>query len=535
METIQKPSLWQGVQAVVKRLLTDIDVLPAIFLAATFISPSLSTLLDVKNPVYSVGLFSLWGLAFILNHFLLKKNRYPGGPGAFFKAILQSKRLIELLLLGAWVLVLLINVLLKRGVNGHISFSYFAIFLAFYVMDFCYELVGERWKAQYMIYGALCTFAVEGIRSSIHLNWRPWDSRLLSADYFSEARRNRLLLMGLGGYEFFTGLSILTGSLLLYTLKANRRWVGICLFALMMFILYMSGYSFNLMFIALALLCAMIYNARKVVGKDRVLVNILSIGVAVLYLFLFFFCRTPPLRIRPNEVYLHKVNSILNNTIIPHWNAFWGIKPTPKPTPSLEPTPSPALIPSPTPQGFMGYTLLTYHNAAEETPAPAETIPLPSPEPLPTEPSNIDTVTQEMLDAVLLEPLPPGLGQLGIRLTLYRTSLQTFLQNPLFGIGPAINEFVRGIGGHSTWLDYLAMYGLLGFGFFIAFHVLLYRRIWKNTSGSERFYRCLTFWIFTFYGLVNPVIHFRVFPLVLCLFIGGNMPAKDEAPSPEQP
>jgi hypothetical protein len=92
------------------------------------------------------------------------------------------------------------------------------------------------------------------------------------------------------------------------------------------------------------------------------------------------------------------------------------------------------------------------------------------------------------------------------------------------------------VGGHSTWLDYLAMYGLLWFTPFVLFYMLLFRRLHRMiASKAEKAYRMTSFLIYTLYGLVNPVIATAVFPVVLLFFVTGRVILPGEAslvPSP---
>ncbi len=140
---------------------------------------------------------------------------------------------------------------------------------------------------------------------------------------------------------------------------------------------------------------------------------------------------------------------------------------------------------------------------------------------------------------------PPGLHESLVemgssseeRLDLYTRSIRTFLDAPLLGVGSRVNtgDFTQ-VGGHSTWLDYLAMYGLLWFTPFVLFYMLLFRRLHRMiASKAEKAYRMTSFLIYTLYGLVNPVIATAVFPVVLLFFVTGRVILPGEAslvPSP---
>lgn len=93
-------------------------------------------------------------------------------------------------------------------------------------------------------------------------------------------------------------------------------------------------------------------------------------------------------------------------------------------------------------------------------------------------------------------------------------SLNSFLQHPFFGVGPVTmsqtNEALYVlVGGHSSWLDQLAEYGLVGFSPFLAFLVLAFRNKIREfrTTGSSVDAGFVAMMVSYFIcGLVNPVV-----------------------------
>ena len=113
------------------------------------------------------------------------------------------------------------------------------------------------------------------------------------------------------------------------------------------------------------------------------------------------------------------------------------------------------------------------------------------------------------------------------RMSLYIKSIETFLRNPFFGVGPFFRTATikNGIGGHSSWLDFLAMYGIVQcLPLILCFYFYFRRNMKQHTYAVNKVMRFLPWLFFMGYGLVNPVYVARCFPVALCLFIGGNSP-----------
>ena len=147
--------------------------------------------------------------------------------------------------------------------------------------------------------------------------------------------------------------------------------------------------------------------------------------------------------------------------------------------------------------------------------------------------SDLTVTLADRMFGIQLPHYNPGFGNEAIlsqgssseRVKLYVRSLQTFREHPLFGVGSRVNtgDYAE-VGLHSTWLDYLAMYGVLTFGPFLGFMALLFRRLYRMVAPhSEKVYRLVALSTYALYGLVNPVIATAMFPVVLLFIIAGRV------------
>lgn len=105
-------------------------------------------------------------------------------------------------------------------------------------------------------------------------------------------------------------------------------------------------------------------------------------------------------------------------------------------------------------------------------------------------------------------------------------SFNSFLENPLFGVGGTYYDAPYIIGAHSQWIDDLGRYGLFGF-------LPLLLLLWNFFSASKDYLKSdilkrafsYTFFLFILLGFVNPttsrlsigVVVFIYAPLKLCL------------------
>jgi O-antigen ligase len=87
-------------------------------------------------------------------------------------------------------------------------------------------------------------------------------------------------------------------------------------------------------------------------------------------------------------------------------------------------------------------------------------------------------------------------------------SIKAFIKSPLVGIGPMPRGFYYETGEHSTWLDGLAEFGILGFAPFIGFLYYGFRRVYKAFRAEPNNYfqqaRIVAYFIYLIHGLINP-------------------------------
>lgn len=92
-------------------------------------------------------------------------------------------------------------------------------------------------------------------------------------------------------------------------------------------------------------------------------------------------------------------------------------------------------------------------------------------------------------------------------------SLDTFAQFPLFGVGPVTMALTGGlyrdVGGHCSWLDQLAEYGVVGFGplvlFFFISSVGMLKRYLRTRKPEDAASVCMMFSAIIF-GFGNPFV-----------------------------
>ncbi len=99
------------------------------------------------------------------------------------------------------------------------------------------------------------------------------------------------------------------------------------------------------------------------------------------------------------------------------------------------------------------------------------------------------------------------------RLELYLLSLNTFLDNPLFG---TLFEGGVGIGGHSFVLDYLAQFGILGLVLLVAMYYIIYRNFYKPYRKQKGY--GFVIWIF-FQTIILSFINTGMWLMVLAGFV----------------
>jgi O-antigen ligase len=117
-------------------------------------------------------------------------------------------------------------------------------------------------------------------------------------------------------------------------------------------------------------------------------------------------------------------------------------------------------------------------------------------------------------------------GDITGRAELWEMSFKTITEHPLIGVGPTTNRenpnLYTIVGGHSSWLDQLAEYGVLGFSFYVLFMLTTIFRLIRESNKAYTKKRKIVYsgqlascFLFIFGGTYNPVI---VIPEIFTLF-----------------
>jgi len=124
-------------------------------------------------------------------------------------------------------------------------------------------------------------------------------------------------------------------------------------------------------------------------------------------------------------------------------------------------------------------------------------------------------------------------GDLTNRAGLWLMSWRTFLDHPFLGIGPITgqNNLLMGVlvGGHSTWLDIPAQYGLIGLFFVILFILLGMKRglanLWtrKGRRDIKNLARLSVCFLYIIAGTYNPTFPGGVISYLFFFFVIGGI------------
>lgn len=435
------------------------DLAAATFFLTLLVSPALLELLIVR-PSQMRELLVL-GIAFLLFVFAAWRTaRRIGLTWRHVGTILRTGgRRPELVLFVLWIAVLGVHTLIGRGDNPHIPFGYFAFFFAVYLVDLYFAVTGRQSRQLRILYLLIAVVAVACFRGMFVLAAEPMVAREMSTGSFPEAKRHLYHLLGVGGFEFFTGLGCVFPMLVYYRMTASRRRTMTVLLVLVLLGLLFAGYTLAIVFTGLGLFVLLVYSFVRLRGPElKALIRICLLLLLVIALFLSL---GHAFHLYQSQLYLMKIVDVARIAA----DRVLGIE--------LKVYSPPGLHES----------LVEMGSSSEE------------------------------------------------RLELYSRSIRTFLDHPLTGVGSRVNtgDFSQ-VGGHSTWLDYLAMYGLLWFAPFLLLYALLFRRLHRMVaSRTEKAYRMTSFLVYTLYGLVNPVVATAVFPVVLLFFITGRVVLPGEA------
>lgn len=125
----------------------------------------------------------------------------------------------------------------------------------------------------------------------------------------------------------------------------------------------------------------------------------------------------------------------------------------------------------------------------------------------------IESRLQELYNEIVLDDTSFHLDK---RASLYKMSINSFLNHPIFGVGYTYGNDstlhrMNGIGSHSTLLDTLGQFGIIGS---IPFYVIILYPIYRNHRNKENSLYLITFLIML---ALNP--SFSTFHLVLVVYL----------------
>jgi hypothetical protein len=107
-----------------------------------------------------------------------------------------------------------------------------------------------------------------------------------------------------------------------------------------------------------------------------------------------------------------------------------------------------------------------------------------------------------------------GDGDWAVRINLTKSSIVTFIHNPILGHGISADDFMNEIGGHSTYLDMLAGFGILGGGSYILSFVSHVFYVWRKFNATERRIYLVVMLAYFFLSMINTtqnvVVYFTV-------------------------
>ena len=130
-------------------------------------------------------------------------------------------------------------------------------------------------------------------------------------------------------------------------------------------------------------------------------------------------------------------------------------------------------------------------------------------------------------------------GNLESRIDLCLVAINTFLKNPIFGIGPQNNAslyFLTHLGLHATFFDEWARFGIIGMTFLIITFVRFYMYTNKNIDEGIPLKAFKSgFWIFIVISMLNPVasanVGIALFYLVPVIAIESDFARKEKVKS----
>ena len=285
------------------------DTLAAGLFLTLLVSPALLELLILRSSMLRELLVLGTTFLLFLVFAVLRLRRTGIGPRRVFRFLKAGGRLWEGLLLSAWVLFLLIQTVLGRGVNARVPFGYFAFFLAVWLIDLYFAVSGRQDRQRWILYALLAVFAVACLRGMPALAANPDAARLLSTGSIPEADKRLYHLLGVGGFEFFTGLACVFPMLALYALKTRFRRLSVLLLSLVLLGILFSAYTLVILFTGLGLAAMLLYALFRLKGTE--LKRLASLCLVLLVLIGLFLGVGRLIPLQQSHLYLVKISDVV--------------------------------------------------------------------------------------------------------------------------------------------------------------------------------------------------------------------------------
>ncbi len=291
-------------------LRSNLDTVTAGLFVVLLTSPALLEALIVKPSLLRE--LAVLGLSFVL--WLAAEVFHARRTGLTLRHVVtflkKGGRLWELVLLVGWVAFLGVNVLLRRGVNAQIPFGYFAFLLAVYLIDLGFAMTGRQNRQRRILYLLFAVFAVACFRGMFVLAANPDAARLLSTGSFPEADRHVYHLLGVGGFEFFTGAAIAFPLFVYYRMESRwHRVLTVCVGLILLGMLFAS-YTMPIVFVGLGILTLLVYSLVRLRGRELRVLSLLC--VILLVIIVLFMALGSIFELYQSHLYLIKISDVFN-------------------------------------------------------------------------------------------------------------------------------------------------------------------------------------------------------------------------------
>lgn len=296
------PSDWTSI------LRDNLDTLAAGFFLTLLVSPALLEFLIVRPSVTRE--LAVLGASFLLFAALAARKAHQTGVtvGNTLRFLRRGGRMWELLFLGAWLVFLLAQVILERGVNPHVPLGYFAFFFTVWLVDLHFALTRRQDRQRWILYLLFAVFAFASLRGMFVLAVQPDVARLLSTGSYPEADRHAMHLLGVGGFAFFTGLACVFPVLVLYRMETRYHRIFTVALILILLGMLFAAYTLVILFTGLGLVILVVYGLFRFHGRR--LRSLLTLCLVLLLVIALFLGIGRQLDLQQSHLYLIKISDL---------------------------------------------------------------------------------------------------------------------------------------------------------------------------------------------------------------------------------